>query len=95
MAEEDIRRYSIEELREKNKRGAFKPAPVDAPTIDLDEEFWTQLEGARPLPAGSEVVELVLPQSTVEGFAQGNADYQTEMARVLDAYAASRAKKAS
>ena len=96
LAEEDFKRYSIEQIREMNKRGEARSSPPDGVVADLDEDFWRELEGTRPLPNGSsEMVELVLPQATVASFAEQGADYQAEMARVLEAYAAAKAKKAS
>jgi hypothetical protein len=46
MPKEDIRRYTMEQIREMNRRGEFVPTPPDAPEYEPDEEFWQQLEAA-------------------------------------------------
>jgi hypothetical protein len=93
MAKDDIRHYSIEELRARNARGEF--AGAGAHTVDLDEDFWRELETAPLTPLAREPVEIFISQLALERFADANPDYRAEMARVLEAYAETRAKKAS
>lgn len=93
MPDEDLRHYTIEELREKNERGDFLPASADAPTVDFDENFWRELEESNFEPVSS--VEVLVKPATLDFFKDQSADAGAGMSRVLDAYARAQAKKAS
>jgi len=96
MAKEDLRRYSSAEIDEMNRRGEVVPTPDDAPTVDLDEDFWRELEAHFvPLSAMRSAVELKVRRTTIDFFNGRGDDATLEMSRVLDAYARSHMKKAS
>jgi uncharacterized protein (DUF4415 family) len=86
MAEEDIKRYSSEELKARFERGDYMKTPADAPTVELDEAFWQKVEtiGRRPAKVS---VHLRLDPETAEFFRRAGRGHLTRMAKVLKAYA--------
>ena len=86
MPREDIRRHTIEQIREMNARGDYQPTRPDAPEFDGDEEFWAAAEkAATEKKAGS--VQLSLDTTTVEYFKSTGPDHLDTMARVLNEHA--------
>ena len=89
VAEEDIRRYTSDELKAMVERGDYMKTPPDAPTIELDEAFWKRLEEIGTMP-GRVSVHLRLDAKTEAFFRKGGRGHLTRMANVLKAYAESR-----
>ena len=40
MADDDARRFSLDEIKRMRTKGLTKKTPADAPEIELDEDFW-------------------------------------------------------
>jgi hypothetical protein len=40
MAEDDARRFSLEEIKQMRAKGQTRATPADAPEIELVEDFW-------------------------------------------------------
>lgn len=51
MATQDIRRYSLAELKANRRKGFTKTRP-DAPEIELDEDFWRNVRLVLPKKVG-------------------------------------------
>lgn len=90
--DEDIRRVSVEELLEMERRGETIKTPPDAPEIELDESFW---ENARLQPAlfpregaeaGKTSVHLRVDQDVFDWFKSQGKGHLTRMNAVLRAY---------
>lgn len=47
MANDDIRTYSLDELRAMRERGESRTR-ADAPTVDLDEAIWRNARVVKP-----------------------------------------------
>lgn len=46
MAKEDIRRYSMQQIKEMIAKGEYTPTPRDAAEFDGDKDFWKVIEEA-------------------------------------------------
>lgn len=90
MAEEDIRRYTMEQIREMRARGEYVPTPDDAPEIELDEEFWKKAEEVVAQRRNKESVHLRLDPQVLAAFRADGPGHLTRMAEVLKAYVESR-----
>ena len=71
-------------------RGLTRPTPVDAPEIELDEDFWRYAAIVETAPRRKTSVHLRVDPETFEFFRAGGKGHLTRMARVLKAYAQSR-----
>jgi uncharacterized protein (DUF4415 family) len=89
MADADIRKYSLDDIRRLNEADAFTPTRRDAPEVELDEAFW---KAAEPMLSalGKVSVHLRLDAETADFFRSGGKGHLTRMARVLRAFAQSR-----
>ena len=92
MAKEDIRQYSLEELRELRKAGKSETRP-DAPEYELDEEFWDNAQVIFPAMEGKDAVKLRLDKEILAFFRSQGKGYQTRMNAVLRAYVETQKKK--
>lgn len=90
MVKEDIRRYSLDELKDMNDRRDFVPTPSDAPAFEGDDDFWAMVERGLSHSA-ADVVELRLSQEALEYFKKSGPDYLERMAHILE----DQARKAS
>lgn len=86
MAEKDIRRYSSEEIKAMNERGEYVSTPVDAPTVELGDRLWAEVE-ALSGRANRVSVHLRLDPETAQYFRDNGPGHLTRMATVLKAYA--------
>ena len=89
MSNENIKRYTMAEIRKMIAAGQYYPTPDDAPLFPADDNSWETDELA--VATDRTVVELDLPSSTVEQFKKSGPDYLKRMADVLE----NQAKKAS
>ena len=87
MADEDIRRHSLAELKQMRAQGLTKTAS-DAPEIELDEDFWRNAQIIETAPSKTHV-HLRLDPETFEFFRAAGKGHLTRMAKVLKAYAQS------
>jgi uncharacterized protein (DUF4415 family) len=85
MAKEDIRRYSLDELRAMHDRGETLTRP-DAPEIELDEDFWRNARVVMPDEKGKTPVSIRVDTDVLEWFKQQGKGYLTRMNAVLRAY---------
>lgn len=84
MTKPDIRRYTIEQIREFNERGDYYHNP-DAPEgPELGDEFWKNAVLREPLTSKS--VHLKLDPEVFEFFKQQGKGHITRMQNVLAAY---------
>lgn len=90
MAGDDIRRYSLDEINELRRSGKATGTPDDAPEIELDEAFWCNARLVETTPRKTSVHLRIEPE-TLAFFRAGGPGHLTRMARVLKAYARSRA----
>jgi uncharacterized protein (DUF4415 family) len=85
MAEDDIKQYSLEELQAKRARGETLTR-ADAPTIELDEDFWRAARVVMPDDRRKTPVSLRVDTEVVEWFKRQGKGYLTRMNAVLRAY---------
>ena len=84
MADDDIRRYSLAELKEMRARGDYTPTRPDAPEYELDEQFW---QNARLVPPNrKKSVHLRLDEDVLDWFRAQGPRHLTRMNAVLRAY---------
>jgi uncharacterized protein (DUF4415 family) len=87
MANDDTRRFSLDEIKQMQAKGQTTATPADAPEIELDEDFWRNamiVETAAPRKTD---VHLRVDPETFEFFRAGGKGHLTRMAKVLKAYA--------
>jgi uncharacterized protein (DUF4415 family) len=89
MEDEDIREYSLDELKRMRAEGLTKRTAADAPEIELDEDFWRNARIVETATARKTSVHLRLDPGTFEFFRAGGKGHLTRMAKVLKAYAQS------
>lgn len=85
MADEDIRRYSLDELKALRARGDYVPTAADAPEIEVDEAFWRRarlVEPRRPKVHTG----LRIDADVLDWFKQQGRGWQTRMNAVLRTY---------
>ncbi|MEX2035493.1 MAG: BrnA antitoxin family protein [Xanthobacteraceae bacterium] len=79
-----------------HKRGETVPTPPNAPTIELDEEFWKYAELLMPGERPKTSLHLRVDHDVAEWFKKQGKGHLTRMNVVLRAYyLANRKKKAS
>lgn len=89
MAEEDIRRYSLNELIEMREKGLTQTRP-DAPEYDTPEGFWDDAEIV--MPAAKKSVHLRVDEDVLEWFKAQGPGHLTRMQAVLRSYYESQNK---
>jgi uncharacterized protein (DUF4415 family) len=83
MGKEDIRRYSLDELKAMRERGETYTRP-DAPEYEPDEEFWRNARIVAPPRKAS--VHLRVDQDVLAWFKAQGPRHLTRMNAVLRAY---------
>jgi uncharacterized protein (DUF4415 family) len=89
MADDDTRRFSLDEIKQMRAKGQTKATPADAPEIELDEDFWRNAMIVDTAPARKTDVHLRVDPETFEFFRAAGKGHLTRMAKVLKAYAQS------
>src|ERR1700751_4277961 len=89
MANDDTRRFSLDEIKQMKARGLTKRTPPDAPEIELDEDFWRNAAIVDTAPPRKTSVHLRVDPETFAFFRAGGKGHLTRMAKVLKAYAES------
>lgn len=88
MANEDIRRYTIEEIRERVAKGDYYETPPDAPTFELPDEFWDEVEKTFAERRRTRTsIHLRVKPDVLAFFKEAGPGHLTRMAEVLEAYA--------
>jgi uncharacterized protein (DUF4415 family) len=85
MAKDDIRQYSLAELRARHDRGETFTRP-DAPEIELDEDFWRNARVVMPDERKGGCVHLRVDTDVLEWFKQHGKGHLKRMNAVLRAY---------
>lgn len=91
MADDDIRQFSLDEIKRMRAKGLTTATPADAPEIELDEAFWRNARIVETRPPRKTDVHLRLDPETFAFFRAGGKGHLTRMAKVLKAYAQSQA----
>jgi uncharacterized protein (DUF4415 family) len=85
MAKDDIRHYSLAELRAMHDRGETFTRP-DAPEIELDEDFWRNARVVMPDERNKTSIHLRVDTDVLEWFKQHGKGHLKRMNAVLRAY---------
>ena len=85
MEKEDIKRYSLAELKDRRKRDLTKTRK-DAPEIELDEDFWKNARVVMPDERGKSLVSLRIDKDVLEWFKTQGKGHLSRMNAVLRAY---------
>jgi hypothetical protein len=92
MTGQDIRRASLEEIRDMDRRGELYYNP-DAPAgPDLGEDFWANAVVVEPAVERTSV-HLKLDPAVFDFFKQGGKGHLTRMQNVLKAYVEAQKRK--
>ena len=86
MPKPDIRRYTLEQIREMNRNGEARPTSPDAPLYALGEREQEAFREGKPLTLGdarSIIVELELKPETFTAFERAK-DPRAATAKILD-----------
>jgi uncharacterized protein (DUF4415 family) len=94
-AKKDTGPYSLDDLRRMHEHGETTPTPADAPTIELDDEFWRMAELLMPGEKPKTSVHLRLDHEVMDWFRSQGKGHLTRMNAVLRAYYEANRKKAS
>ena len=92
MADDDIRRSSLDKIKRMRAGGLTRATPVDAPEIELDEEFWRNARIASTETPRKTSVHLRIDPETFAFFRAAGKGHLTRMAKVLKAYAQSHGR---
>ena len=95
MADEDIKEYSLEELKQMRAEDLTGATPADAPEIELDEDFWRNARIVSTATPRKTSVHLRLDPETFQFFHAAGKGHLTRMAKVLKAYARSHGHRPS
>lgn len=85
MADDDIRRSSLDEIKRLRARGLTKATAADAPEVELGEEFWRNARIVETRPPRKTDVHLRLDPETFELFRGAGKGHLARMAKVLKA----------
>ena len=94
MADDAIRRSSLDGIKQMRAEGPTQATPADAPEIELDEAF---RRSARIVRTGMQPKTSVHPRIDPETFAffrEGSKGHLTRMAKLLKACARNHGKRA-
>jgi len=89
MANDDMRRSSLDEIKQMRAKGLTKKTPADAPEIELGEGFWRNDMIAETAAPRKTSAHLRVDPETVAFFRAAGKGHLTRMAKVLKAYAQS------
>ncbi len=86
MAKEDIRRYSLEEIKQMNARREYSATRKNAPEIEPDEDFWKNARVVMPGEHSKSLVSLRLDTDVLDWFKAQGKGHLSRMNAVLRAY---------
>ena len=86
MAKDDIRHYSLKDLERMVERGDYTPTPLDAPEIELGEDFWRNARVVMPDERNKTSIHLCVDTDVLEWFKQHGKGHLKRMNAVLRAY---------
>ena len=84
MGDSGIKRYSMDELVAMNERGEVLPTSPEAPTVELDEQFWQTARVV--MPSGKASVHLRIDTDVLDWFKSQGKGHLTRMNAVLRSY---------
>lgn len=84
MEKEDIRQYSLDDLKKRTSRGDYVPTRPDAPVMELDDDFWSNAQVI--MPEGKASVHLRVDADVLEWFRSQGRGHLTRMNAVLRSY---------
>ena len=84
-AKEDIRKYSLKELREKRDRSKKKHIP-SAPKYSVDKEFWDNARLVMPSARPKQHTGIRIDADVLDWFKSHGKGWQTRMNAVLRSY---------
>ena len=84
MAKDDIRKYSLDELREMRDRGETKTSP-DAPLFEPDAAFWENARVVMP-PPGKSSIHLRVDSDVLQWFREQGRGHLSRMNSVLRSF---------
>jgi uncharacterized protein (DUF4415 family) len=93
MADEDIRRYSLDEIKTLNEAARYSKTRSDAPEREPDDAFWDNAHVVFPAPEGKDAVKLRIDRDVLAFFRSQGKGYQTRMNAVLRAYVDSQKRR--
>ena len=83
MAKDDTKKYSLDELRDMRERGETKTRP-DAPTYDLDDDFWENAHVV--MPSGKSSIHLRVDTDVLQWFKKQGRGHLSRMNAVLRSF---------
>jgi uncharacterized protein (DUF4415 family) len=86
MAKKDTKQYSLDDLKAMQERGDYVPTRPDAPTAEINEEFWQTAQVV--MPPGRASVHLRVDSDVLEWFKAQGKGHLTRMNAVLRSYVA-------
>ncbi len=92
MADDDIRQFSPDELRELRRSGKTETR-ADAPEYQLDEEFWRNAHIVFPSLGGKTAKTIRYDKEILAYFQSTGKGWQTRMNAVLRAYVETQKRK--
>lgn len=92
MTGQDIRRASLEQIREMDRRGELYYNPNAEPGPSLGEDFWANAVVVEPAVERTSV-HLKLDPAVFDFFKQGGKGHLTRMQNVLKAYVEAQKRK--
>lgn len=84
MADDDIRQFSLESLREKRRQGQTQTR-TDAPERSVDTEFWQKARVVMP-SAGKTSIHLRVDSAVLDWFKAQGRGHLSRMNAVLRSY---------
>ena len=93
MAKEDIRQYSLDELKKLEAEGKVSTTRPDASEYELDEDFWENAYIVFPSLEGKEAKTVRYDREVLAYFQSTGKGWQTRMNAVLRAYVEAQKKK--
>lgn len=90
MAKDDIKSYSLDELRAMRERGESQTR-ADAPTVELDEDFWRNARVVKPVRKVHTGIRI--DADVLDWFRAQGKGFQSHMNAVLRAYVKSQQAK--
>jgi uncharacterized protein (DUF4415 family) len=92
MQDENIKRYTLKQIKEKHAAGDYWPTKPDAPEYEVEDDFWDNAHIV--LPNGAKIpLSLRVDPDVVEWFKATGKGYLTRMNAVLRAYVEAQKNK--
>ena len=86
MEKENIRHYSLEEIKQMNARKKYTATRKEVPEIELDDDFWKNARVVIPDERGKSLVSLRVDKDVLEWFKIQGKGHLSRMNAVLRAY---------